>query len=175
MQIKSVILGYRGWKNWIPWGQKKFENHQLAAVTTVCALNSSLLPRKDPHFTTQSFFSILCRKRFAPGPHQRCTVVISLWANHQGQMGFWIPHCVCYWVVNFILHWAVEAPCFSGLTSCPTLNPVLGYGKYGMGYLAYFLEKSSKYIHVKKGKCNLEQKQCTDRAVSMFLLSSPWK
>lgn len=45
--------------------------------------------------------------------------------------------------MNFILHWAVEALCFSGLTSCPTLNPMLGYAKYGQE--AYFFEECYIY------------------------------
>lgn len=69
--------------------------------------------------TERSFLSILCGKQFTPDPIpvlHKCQLTVG---PHQRQMGLWIPHCACYWVVNSVLHWTIELLYFCCLTSCP--------------------------------------------------------
>lgn len=103
-------------------------------------------------------------------PYQRRTSVISVRANHQSQMGLSIPHCACYWVVNFILRWAVEGLCFSGLTSCPTLNPMPRYAKVWMEntFLREILPSRPPLRKITTPK----RKQCTQREICLFSLCS---
>ena len=56
---------------------------------------------RTTNIRAQSSLSLPCRKQFSPGgvpvPYKcHCTV-----GPHQMQMGLWLPHSACYWVLNF--------------------------------------------------------------------------